>query len=206
MQYRIHQPIVVAQQRHPKRWIIAGLIIIITASVTVKILTTPARGHNITVDHRLTKTQHVRATPTPASTLDNQYFRLHLPLGYKLNSSQTSAADSLINAIIFKTSSFGTSVISIAVVKAPDGGWQNLSSYRARQQAPDNYTITSLTQSGETLSLVTRRDGEAGEVTAFWPHGGYVATVAVSTNTQGTGDTDSNRAIVRTVLANWQWH
>jgi hypothetical protein len=206
MQYRIHQPIIIAPQRHPKRWIIGGIIIIIAVGVTVKILTAPVRGHTVAVDQTPSKVHSVSAVPTPASTLNNQYFTLHLPLGYKLNSSQTATADSLMNAIIFKTSSFGTSIISIAVVKNPEGGWQNLSSYRARQQTPDNYAITNLTQAGDTLTVITRRDGEAGEVTAFWPHGGYVATVAASSDTQGTGDTDTNRANLQTLLANWQWH
>jgi hypothetical protein len=206
MQYRIHQPIILAQQRHPKRWIIGGLIVVVAISIMVKILTAPVHGHTIAVDHRPSKIHPAGAAPAPASTLDNQYFTLRLPLGYKLNSSQTTAADSLVNAIIFKTSAFGTSIISVAIVKTPDGGWQNLSSYRARQQAPDNYSIASLAKGSETLSLITRRDGEAGEVTAFWPHGAYVATIAVSTNTQGTGDTDANRANLQTLIANWQWH
>ena len=178
MQYRIHQPIVLAQRRHPKRWIIGGLIVVVGVIITVKVLTAPVHGHTIAVDHTPSKIHPASAAPAPASTLDNQYFTLHLPLGYKLNSSQSAAADSLINAIIFKTSTFGTSIISVAVVKAPDGGWQNLSSYRARQQAPDKYAMTTVAQGADTLSLVTRRDGEAGEVTAFWPHGAYVATIA----------------------------
>ena len=206
MQYRIHQPVILAQRRHLKRWIIGGLTVVVAVITLVKILTSPALGHNVAVDRKPLIIHPTSAAPALASTLDNKYFTLHLPSGYKLNSTQTTAADSLVNAIIFKSSTFETSVMSVSVVKSPDGGWQNLSSYRARQQTPNNYSISSLSQSGEILSLVTRRDGEAGEVVAFWPHGAYVATVAASSSTQGTGDTNNNQANLSTLLANWQWH
>ena len=178
--YRIHQPIVTAAQRHPRRWIAAGIFAVVSVIVIVKILTAPAHGHIVAVDHTVTTKRAVSAKPAPASTLDNQYFSLHLPVGYRLNSSQTTAADSLLNAIIFKSSSFGTSIITIAIVKSPEGGWQELSSYRARQQAPANYGITTQVIAGDTVGIVTRLDGTDGEVTAFWPHGALVATLAIS--------------------------
>ncbi len=206
MQYRIHQPVILAQRRHLKRWIIGGLSVVLAVITMVKILTSPALGHNVAVDRKALTVHPTSAAPAPASTLDNKYFTLHLPSGYKLNSTQTTPTDSLVSATIVKGSAFETSVMSVSVVKSPDGVWQNLSSYRARQQTPNNYSISSFSQSGETLSLVTRRDGEAGEVVAFWPHGAYVATVAVSSSTQGTGDTETNQANLRTLLTNWQWH
>jgi hypothetical protein len=57
------------------------------------------------------------------------------------------------------------------------------------------------------VTTFVRIDGENGEVVAFWPHGGRLATLAISTGLQAvSGDSDANTTKLQTLMANWQWH
>ncbi len=207
MRYQLHHPIIITKQRHPKRWLGGLTLLVLIVIVIIKLLTAPAQGHTNIVDQAVKSTRHQTVKPAPASTLDNKYFRLRLPVGYSLNNTQTAAADSLLSATIFKPSTGGTSIINVAVVNLPPDGLTNLSAYRVRSQSPATYKLESTTIKGDTVALSTRLDGESGEVVALWPHGAYVATLAVSTGTLATsGDTAANLKSLQTLLAAWQWH
>jgi hypothetical protein len=205
MQYRIHQPVVIERRRHPKRWLIGAGLLVSAVAVVIKIIAAPTQGHTTSVDQTYKKTTYPIANVVPASTIDNQYFRLPLPAGYKLNASQLGTADALLSDTIFKSSNDGTRIIAVAIVSTPSGGLEQLSNYRARATAPAVYRLTQQTIKGQPVTLSERLDGEAGEVVAFWPHGSDIATLAISTGLQSGGDTAVNRANLQTLLDSWQW-
>jgi hypothetical protein len=207
MHYRIHQPLLVARQRHPKRFIICLLILLAIVCIGGKVLTAPVQGHRIALDQKVVRSNSSIIKAPAASNLDNQYFLLHLPLGYRLSSSRIDTGDSLLTDVILKPSITGTSIHNVAVLQLPSGGLESVSNFRVRSTAPGTYKLSSMKLSGDIITLSTRIDGEAGEVVAFWPHGTLLATIAVSTGEAASnGDTEANTTSLQTLLNAWRWH
>jgi hypothetical protein len=188
--------------------VIAGICLLLVIIIS-KLLTAPVQGHKIAVDHAIKQSQSTTPKPVPASILQNQYFRLQLPIGY---SPQTNTAPLptgiLLTQTILKTSTNGTEIITVSVTGLPTGGLANNSSYQLRVQSPQIYKITTQTIAGDTLSLSKRIDGQSGEVVAFWPHGAWLATVSLTTgldDNSSDSQQTANLTDLQTLLANWQW-
>lgn len=206
MLYRLHTGLVRQQKRHPWRFAAVIVVVVIFISGFATFLARPAEGKNTFVDLPIKRPTHRSAT-LPASTLDNQYFKLMLPVGYRISGGQNNTGDALRVDTIIKPSGFGSAIISVAIVTKPSGGVSELTSYRVRAEASSSYQIADKTIGGDQLKVASRLGGEAGEVVAFWPHAGYVATIAVSSGEAANGsDIDINQAILQTILKNWQWH
>jgi hypothetical protein len=203
-----HQsPVVSRRWRLPKRrWLLVGLLVI-GIYIVSRILSSPAEGHQEAVDQKLIPAQPTTAPAPAASTLNNQYFTLRLPVGYSLQASSTTTPGLLFNQTILKASNEGSLIINVGL-STLDGGLSENSSYRLRAENPQTYGLSSQLIGGSTVTISTRLDGSDGEVVAFWPHGNYLATVSVTDGTGDTpgGDTAGDQTVLMSLLKGWQWH
>jgi len=202
MQYQINQPLVLAPKRHPRRWLLLIAVLTLATILLVRFLAAPNEGKTTTVDVRAKKQAASMVTTAAPGAVDNQYFKLPLATGYKLISTQTGTGDALRIDTISHASLSGTQLITISII--PSTGLDSLSSYRSRQQS-GAYSFTSKSVSGTTATIATKTDGAEGEVTAFWSHGNYLATIGISTNLGTSADTATNQATLHEMLTTWQW-
>lgn len=169
-------------------------------------LGSPAVGHQEAVTESLKHAPQTKTVPvSPASTIDSAYFSLQLPPGYNQQAS-TSTATALYAQTILKPGLAGTSIIHLQITSL-SGGLSSDTSYSLRQNEPQTYDLTTETVHGSSVSIAIRRDSMNGEVVAFWAHGGYEATLAV-TDGVGNGsaeDTLADRQTLQTLLQAWQW-
>jgi hypothetical protein len=189
---------------HKWRWLIGLLLLLTVVIVVFRVISAPVHGRQVPVDRQLTPKPHVTAPTLPASNVQSNYFDLPLPAGYKPQAAQ-AVPGLLYSQTILKPSSFGSLLINISLKPLPEGGLAADSSYRLRQQT-SRYHLTSQSVDGDTVQLAN--DTESAAIVAFWPHGGYLATISVSSGL-GNPAADDNRQELKALqplLTAWQWH
>lgn len=141
----------------------------------------------------------------PASNLQNDYFQLALPTGYRVQAGNAETPGILYTQTLIKPANFGSLIVVIAVKAMPEGGLSEDSSYRLRSQQTTRYKLSSQTLAGESVQIAN--DSQAAAVVAFWPHSGYLATISVTSGISdpGADDNADQVAALRTLLAAWQW-
>jgi hypothetical protein len=189
----------------------AAAIVVLLAMVgfIVRFLDSPSQGHSV-VANGIPNLKGVNATPKqapppPAQTLSNKYFSLALPAGYSDQTGDPTPTGILYDQTLLKGGDFGSLIITIAIQNLPDGGLSGDSSYQMRQSKPSQYQITNQAVGGDTVHIAN--DAGSGSVVTFWPHGAYLATISVSSDTDdsgGGGDSDEVAAI-QPLLNNWRW-
>jgi hypothetical protein len=201
--YRHGAPVRLEPKQHSRRrlgYLIAAVIIVVV--VAVRIISAPAQGHQVAVDQKLQPKQAAVAPLPPASTVQSSYFHLALPVGYQQQGAQP-VQGLLYDQTIIKPSALGSLLVSIGVSNNDDG-LANNPSYRLRQSNPARFSITTKTIHGDTVSITN--DNQSAAVAAFWPHGDYLATIAVSSGFAGTdGDNSDELAALLSLLSAWQW-
>ncbi len=206
MRYRINQPLARARKRHPKLFLLIVLLVVVALSLVIRGFAAPVAGRRISVDRTVAQPKPHASVQTPASTLDNAFFILQLPVGYALQTSQMNSGGMLYTATIIHPSIDGSRIIGISVSQLPAGGLGESSFYRARVLAPQTYIMTPLKTPNESIMVATRIDHEAGEAVAFWPHGSLLATLSVSTGEASSeADQASNEVSLQALLRHWQW-
>lgn len=186
------------------RWLMLTVVVLAVVGFG-HVISAPSQGHEVTVDTKLSPTlSQPAAAPTPASNLSSTYFTLALPVGYKAQAPQT-VAGLLYEQTVIKASSFGSIVISISIEAMPDGGLAGDTSYNSRVQQPDRYTLTTKNIAGD--NVVIANDAQSAAVVAFWPHAGYLATIAASSGLDNpdSGNNADEVAALTTLLNAWQW-
>ncbi|HWB38845.1 MAG TPA: hypothetical protein VG604_01235 [Candidatus Saccharimonadales bacterium] len=184
---------------------LAACFILIAIIFVMRLVSAPVQGHNTKVDVQLKQspTSH-HSTLVPASQQSNRYYRLNLPVGYSAQPIQ-NVAGLLVSQTITKPGALGSLIINIAVKNMPEGGLGNDSSYRARQQDTARYRLTSQNLGGDNITI--SNDSQSEAVAAFWPHGGYLATIGIESSIQNpaTDDNADELRSLQAILTAWQW-
>ena len=141
----------------------------------------------------------------PAQTLSNQYYILDLPAGYSAQDALQTPSGMLATQTIIKHGSFGSLIISIGVQPLSSDGLEADPSYHLRVSNQSRYQLHTQPQAGDTLQIAN--DRQEASVVAFWPHGGYLATISVSSGL-GNPATNDNADVLKAlqpILDAWQW-
>jgi hypothetical protein len=87
----------------------------------------------------------------------------------------------------------------------PEGGLAGDSSYKLRQQKAERYRLTTQSISGEAIQIAN--DAESAAVVAFWPHGGYLATISISSGVSNPSSNDNaaELSVLQPLLKAWRW-
>lgn len=187
------------------KWLL-GLGVLLVILGLVRVVSQPVHGHNTAVDIQLKKPAGAKSAPvTPASQQQNTYYTLDLPPGYHAAAGDQTVPGLLYAQLITKPGALGSLIINVAVATLPAGGLSENSSYRLRVQQANRYQATTESRSGDTLQIY--QDSQSGEVTAFWPHRSYLATIAVSSvlNNPGNEENSEVRSVLQTMITGWQW-
>lgn len=201
--YRIGTPVMLAPRRVGRRslsLVLIGVIIVVT--IAIRLISSPAHGHQVAVDKKY-QPKKIVTVVVPASTISNNYFKLDLPVGYKQQPAQ-AATGILFAETIIKPSTEGSLIIAIGIQNLPEGGVVNDPSYHARQLNTARYTFSTKTLHGETVNIAS--DMQGSSTAAFWPHGGYLASIGVSSGFASSGGDNSDQLrALETLLNAWQW-
>ena len=191
-------------KRIPKRvrWLLVLTVVSLLIVGVVRHVSAPVHGRNVAVDVKLQPKRQTTATP-PATTVQADYFQLDLPTGYKPQAAQT-VPGLLYAQTLVKPSTMGSLLINIGIKNLPEGGLSGDSSYRLREQSA-RYRLSSQTVHGETVQIAN--DAESAAVVAFWPHGGYLATISISSGlgNPAADDNATELAALQPLLKAWQW-
>jgi len=195
--------------KHPwwrKKKFIALVIFCVALAVAIKVVTQPVKGHNVSVDGTLIKplkSSHEKLTPALHSA--NSYYQLNLPAGYTAQTPNTNVQGLLVSQLVTKPGSLGSLLINIAVKNTPEGGWQNDSSYRLRQQNPAEFSLSSQTVGAD--KVVVGRDNQTASLVVFWPHDGYLATIGISSSIDNPSSDEitEENSTLNVILGAWQW-
>lgn len=188
-----------------KYWLF-GLVLLGITGIIAHNLSAPVHGHVTSVDLKLAKHAHPPAAPQlPPATLQNSYFSLSLPTGYRVPADSPVVPGLLYEQTIIKPSSTGSLIISIALKNMPDGGLESDSSYQSRVRQADRYHFR--TQIAQPDTVTVANDAQSVSVVAFWPHGGYLASIAIATGVDSPVVNNNNEelAALQSLISGWQW-
>ena len=191
--------------RKRKVQLCSALLLLIAMWFGWRQLNAPVSGHPvITKDSPKPKALKPKAN-TSATSLDNAYFQLSLSNGYRPQSASLAVPGLLYQQTIIKPSVYGSTIINIAIKDVPEGGLAGDPSYQLRVRSPARYAITQQIINGE--SVVVASDAQSAAMVAFWVHGGYLATISVSSglaNPSSDGNSEQLK-VLQPLLAAWGW-
>lgn len=207
--YRVAErsPQAVSKPRNRKTKFIVIFVLVAAIAIVIRIVSAPVTGHNTKVDVSLSKKKSpsTHQVDTSPSTVANSYYKLDLPVGYHVQANGQTPEGILSNQIVTKPGALGSLIINIAVKTLPEGGIDNDSSYRLRTQRTDQYSMESQTYAGQVVKV--SNDKQSAAVAAFWVHGGYMATIGISSSLDNPGADDNadELSALKVVLSSWQW-
>lgn len=204
--YQVGKPVVLLKKspRRRKAWLAIAAAGFIVVLVVVHVVSTPAHGRPTHSGGKLVVQPHHTATATPASTIQTAYFDLPLPAGYRQQGS-VAVPNLLYSQSLIKAADFGSLIITLSLRAMPDGGLEGDSNYRLRSQQSGRYHLNNQIVKGDTVAVAN--DSQSAAVTAFLPHGGYLAAISVTSglgNPAGGGNSDELAAL-QPLLQAWQW-
>jgi hypothetical protein len=87
----------------------------------------------------------------------------------------------------------------------PEGGLAGDSSFRLREKDTGRYQLSSQAAGSDIIHIAN--DKQSAAVVAFWPHGGYLATISVSSGVDNPSSDDNATQIkaLQPLLKAWQW-
>ncbi len=192
---------------HRRPITIVTILLLVAGSTAwgVHELTAPAHGRPTKTGGALRPHPTLKPAVLPPDSVQNNYFRLALPAGYRQQANNQATPGVLYSQTLIKSAAFGSLIINIAVKSLSDGGLGEDSSYRLRLQQASRYHLGSQTIGTDQVQIAD--DSQAAAVVAFWPHGAYLATISV---TSGISDPSTNGnteqlVTLKTLLAAWQW-
>jgi hypothetical protein len=185
-------------------FILGGFVMLAVCFYAVKQVSAPAHGTEIHTGQKLVATRpKTQTAPKAASTIQNNYFDLRLLPGYREQAASTTVPGLLFQQTIIHPSASGSTVIELAIKSLPEGGINNDSAYRIRQQSA-NYQLGSLRQGSETIIVAAHRQDSSA--VAFWSHGKLMATISVSYGVASDADSsDETKQTIQTLVNNWHW-
>jgi len=186
-----------------RRLIIGGLLIVLLLGgyLVSRSVFGPSHGR-ATHSGATLPSQRPITEPLPATTVSSKYFQLDLPTGYKPQEPQT-ASGLLFTQTLTKPSTTGSLIITIAIKQLPEGSLSADPDFHLRE-TQSRYHLTNQVFNGEVVHLATDTDSAA--VVAFWPHGNYVATIAVRSGVSNPfGDDTAEQQSLQPLLKAWQW-
>jgi hypothetical protein len=175
----------------------------------VVVLNAPSKGHKVKVTIKVPasfQTATFKPDTTQAPPVDNTYYGLMLPIGYNVQNRTGKFPDGILYIQnILGTSSGGSQILAIEITSS-SGGLENNSAYSLRILSTSHYTKSSETIDGQNITIFT--DKQTANIVAFWLHGGYIATISVSSayqNQTTTSGPNPEVKVLNSFLNNWKW-
>ncbi len=189
-----------------RKYLLASVLLLGMIGLLAHIFSAPVKGHSVPIDTKLIKHVGTPKEPVlPAQAVQSSYFSLALPSGYRVQASGLPPPNLLYQQTMIKSSKTGSLIISIAIKDMPGGGLSGDSGYNLRVQQASRYRFTKQILHQDTVSVAN--DAQSAAIVAFWPHGAYLATIAITEGVENPAFNDNNNevAALKPLLAAWQW-